>query len=125
MNEVKLLLHQQDACVIIYWDVNFRYVQCREEITKSLRVIKRLVFIKISKSMLPTVGRQSTDRLLTDHQQSVDSRQTDHSTDSTGCRPTAGNLLVFSWRTVGPLSADRLPTVGQQSVEGSCSSQLP
>ena len=44
--------------------------------------------------MLPTGCRQITDRLLKDHQQSIDSWQTDHSTESTGCRPTAGNLLV-------------------------------
>ena len=56
--------------------------------------------------MLPTGRRQITDRLLKDHQQSIDSRQTDHSTESTGCRPTAGNLLVFSSPTVGQQLAD-------------------
>ena len=69
--------------------------------------MKRAVFIKISRSMLPTDRQQITDRLLTDHQQLVDSRQTDHLTES-----IAGNLLS----SVGRQSADRLPTVGQLSL---------
>jgi len=64
-----------------------------------------------------------TDRSPTDHQQLVDSRQTDPSTVSTGCQPAAGNLLssvgrqlANSWPTVGRQSVDRLPTVGQLSL---------
>ena len=51
-----------------------------------------------------------TNRLLTDHQQLVDSQQTDHLTESIRCQPTAGNLFVFSWPTVGRQSADSRQT---------------
>ena len=51
-----------------------------------------------------------TNRLLTDHQQLVDSQQTDHLTESIRCQPTAGNLLS----SVGQQLADSRPTVGRQ-----------
>ena len=81
------------------------------EILKKIEgyMIKNYLYLKnveVSRSINFHFNRQSTDKLRTDYQQSADMSP-----------------------TIGRLSTDRSlklwPTVGRQSVEVSCSSQLP
>ena len=63
-----------------------------------------LINVEVSRSINLNFNRQSIDKLLTDYQQSADM------------------LPLKLWKK---LSVDSWPTVGLQSVEVSCSSQLP
>ena len=110
-----------------------------------------LINVELSRSINFNFNRQSTDKLPTSYRQitnsrptcyrlSADCRPTDRKNYGKNCRPVVGRQLADSRPTVGrqstncrptvgQLSADCRPTVGRQSgrqsVEVSCSSQLP
>ena len=82
-------------------------IEVSVEILKKIEgyVIKNYLYLKNVEVSI--ANRQSTDKLPTDYQQSAD-------------------RSLKPWKkTVGQLSADCSPTVGRQSVEVNCSSQLP
>ena len=73
-----------------------------------------LINVEVSRSINFNFNRQSADKLPTDYQQSAD------------MLPTVGRLSADrSLKLWKKLSANSRPTVGRQSVEVSCSSQLP
>ena len=81
MNQEKLLLHQQDACVIEC--VNFMYISEGNKYS--------------SYCIYQNFKEYVNDRSLSDHQPSVNSQLTDHSKELTDCWSTAGNSIWQGW----------------------------
>ena len=90
MNQEKLLSHQQDACVIEC--VNFMYIE-----RKIYHIIEGNKYS--SYCIYQNFKEYVNDRSLSDHQPSVNSQLTDHSTELTDCWPTAGNSSEHGWRS--------------------------
>ena len=95
MNQGKLLLHQQDACVIEY--VNFMYIE---------RQLYHIIEGNKKSSIYQNFEEYVTDSSQTDHQQIADrtptvGRQLANRSLNRVSRPTVTNLLVFSRLTAG------------------------